>query len=533
MARLVYTLLLLPVFVACSNDTPPLQNVFRYNESKGIPTLDPAFARTQAIINPCMQLHCGLLQLDSALLPIPCIARRYWIDSNNVRYTFVLRNDVFFHHSPAFRNGQGRRVTADDFVYSFYRIKNPAIASPGAWTLENMDTCMAVNDTTLVVILRRPSSVFLGVLAMPYCFVVPHEAVAFYGNDFGKHPVGAGAFYCKAWREGEKLVLRRNPHYFERDKDGNALPYLESVSIVFIPDKQSEFLEFVKGNIDVLMGVHPASRDELLLRNGTLNPKYAQRVQMLQGNYLNTEYLGILIDSNEFAHPALQNAEVRRAIGYAINRPQMIQYLRSNMATAAHQGFVPKGLPSFDETLQGFDYQPVQAAACLATAGYPNGEGLPPITLSTTDDYLDICEFIQHELGRVGITIRINVLSGASYRQWVAEGKLPFFRASWIADYPDAESYLSLLYSKNRSPNGPNYTHFANQLYDRLYEQALTETNEHKRWQQYRTLDAMLISQAVVIPLFYDKATRFVRKGISGMQPNAMNMLVLKEVKVQ
>ncbi|GHT12641.1 peptide ABC transporter substrate-binding protein [Bacteroidia bacterium] len=527
----LYPLLLL-CLTACTDAVPRLHNVFCYNESKGIPTLDPAFARTQAIINPCMQLYCGLLQLDSALHPKPCIAHRYYVTRDGLQYTFNLRKDVFFHDSPAFVDGQGRRVVASDFVYSFYRIKKPATASPGSWTLANMDTAYAINDTTLVLRLRQPSPIFLGILAMPYCFVVPHEAIEFYGADFGKHPVGTGAFYCKAWHEGEKLVLRRNPRYFERDKNGLALPYLEAVNIIFIPDKQSEFLEFVQGNIDCLIGVHPASRDELLLHDGTLNPKYAQGVQMLQGDYLNTEYLGILIDSTEFANAALQNPNVRRAIAYGIDRPKMIQYLRRNLATPARQGFVPKGLPSFANHLQGFDYQPDTALFYLAQAGYPNGNGLPPITLSTTDDYLDICEFLQHELGQLGITIRLNVLSGFGYRQWVAEGKLEFFRASWIADYPDAESYLSLLYSPNRSPNGPNYTHFANAAYDNLYNKAIAEPDEQRRWQHYCALDSMLVEQAVIVPLFYDRAVRFVRRGIAGMRPNPMNMLILKEVQI-
>ncbi|MDR1227055.1 MAG: ABC transporter substrate-binding protein [Prevotellaceae bacterium] len=519
------------VLSSCSSALPDLPNVFRYNESKGIPTLDPAFARTQAIINPCLQLYNGLLQLDNELHVLPCIAHKYAVSPDGLQYTFSLRRDVFFHDSPAFPKGEGRRVAASDFVYSFYRLKSPSLASPGSWTLVHMDTCYAVNDSVLAVKLRRASPVFLGTLAMPYCFVVPHEAVEYYGAEFSKHPVGTGPFYLKAWREGEKLVLRRNRRYFEQDSSGARLPYLEAVTTTFVPDKQSEFLEFAKGKIDYLSGVHAASRDELLTRSGTLNPKYAGKVQMLQGPYLNTEYVGFLLNNSEFANKALQNADVRRAIAYGIDKGKMVKFLRSNLATPAANGFVPQGLPSFSSAVKGFEYNPKKAGQLLAKAGYPQGQNLPELVFSTTDDYLDICEFIQHELAALGIKIRINALSGAAYRQQVGEGKLSMFRASWIADYPDAESYLSLLYSKNAPPAGPNYTHFCNHEYDKKYMQSLAETSLESRYKLYQSLDSLIVDNVPVLPLFYDKAARFVRIGVLGMEPNPMNMLVLKQVR--
>lgn len=517
-------------FISCTHTDLPSGMVFRYNESKDIPSLDPAFASSQNAINACTQLFCGLLQLDEGLNVNPCIAKRFEVSPDGLSYTFVLRGDVYFHSSPVFPNGEGRRVIAGDFVYSFYRLLNPLLASPAGWVMSPMDTCYAVNDSTFFLRLKYRTPVFLSTLTMPYCCVVPHEVADYFGKDFGKNPVGAGPFYLKQWRQGEKLVMRRNARYFEKDEKGVQLPYLESVVVTFVPDKQSEFLEFAKGKIDYLSGVHPASRDELLTRSGTLNPKYADRVQLLQGPYLNTEYIGCLQDTGAFSNAALRSEKVRQAIAYGIDRKKMVKFMRSNLATPANQGFVPQGVPSFDSTLKGYSYNPQKALQLLADAGFPNGKNLPEITLSTTDDYMDICEFMQHELSTLGIRFKINVLSGAAYRQQLSEGKLAMFRASWIADYPDAESYLSLLYSKNFSPNGPNYTHFSSKAYDRLYEQAMNEPSEQKRFQLYRELDALSIAHAPVIPLFYDKVTRFVRIGIIGMEPNAMNVLVLKKV---
>ncbi len=515
---------------SCTHTDLPSGMVFRYNESKDIPSLDPAFASSQNAINACTQLFCGLLQLDEKLNVQLCIAERFTTSADGLLYTFTLRRDAYFHNSPVFVNGEGRRVLAGDFVYSFYRLLNPQLASPAGWVLAPMDTCFAPNDSTFCVRLRYRTPIFLSTLTMPYCCVVPREAVEFFGKDFGKNPVGAGPFYLKQWRQGEKLVMRRNARYFEVDTSGARLPYLESVVVTFVPDKQSEFLEFAKGKIDYLSGVHPASRDELLTRSGALNPKYAGRVQLLQGPYLNTEYIGFYVDTGGFQNPALQNEKLRKAIAYGIDREKMVKFLRSNLAAPAHSGFVPQGMPNFQTSLEGFTYNPRKAAQLLAEAGFPGGKNMPAITLSTTDDYLDICEFIQHELSALGVKLSINVLSGSAYRQRLSEGKLAMFRASWIADYPDAESYLSLLYGKNFSPNGPNYTHFKSGDYDKIYERALNTSDPQKRAECYRALDRLCIARAPVVPLFYDKVTRFVRAGVTGMEPNAMNTLVLKKV---
>jgi len=512
------------------------RQVFRYNESKGVTTLDPAFARNLSLIWPVNQIYNGLVQLSDSLTVTPCIAKHWDVSPDGLVYTFYLRGDVYFHNHPVFTNSQGRRVVASDFVYSFSRIMNSKTASPGAWVLSMLDRdavetingCSAPSDSVFVVHLQKPFPPFLGLLSMPYCFVVPHEAVERYGQDFGRNPVGTGPFYMKFWKEGEKLVLRKNNRYFEKDSLGNTLPYLEAVTVTFIADKQSEFLEFVNGNIDFLSGVHSASKDELLTRTGDLNPKYKERVRMLTGTYLNTEYLGILIDS--LKNPALADVRIRKAIGYGFDRRTMMLYLRSNMGYPAHQGFVPPGMPGFGNCTSGFDYNPDLARKLLTEAGFPNGKGLPSIKISTTDDYLDICEFIQHQLGELGISVDIEVLPGAAYREMMANSKLQMFRGSWVADYADPENYLSLFLTKNHSPQGPNYTHFSNSDFDKLYNQAMIIPDYTERLSKYQEMDSIVISNAVVLPLYYDKVVRFVSADVDGMTVNPMNLLVLKYV---
>jgi peptide/nickel transport system substrate-binding protein len=518
------------------------KTVFRYNESKGITSLDPAFARSLPLIWPVHQIFNGLIQLSDSLTVEPCIAHSWIISEDGLQYTFNLRTDVKFHSSEVFDNENGRRVVASDFVYSFGRIIDPTVASPGAWIFSVLDKnkpntingCRAKDDSTLIVYLSEPFPAFLGLLSMPYAYVVPQEAVEFYERNFRRNPVGTGPFQLKYWREGEKLVLEKNPNYFELDKHGNRLPYLDAVSITFIADKQSEFLEFLLGNIDYLSGIHAVSKDELLTRSGNLNPKYNEKIRMLTGPYLNTEYLGILVDSTLDIvnnNNPLNIKEVRMAIGYGFDRVRMMAYLRSNMGYAATNGFVPKGMPGFSDSVEGFYFNPDLSRELLATAGFPSGVGLPTISLSTTDDYVDICEFIQHQLADVGININVEVFPGAAYREMMANSRMLFFRGSWVADYADPENYLSLFYTPNFSPNGPNYTHFSNKRFDNLYNKALWQPNDSLRYMIYNKMDSTVIANAVVIPLYYDKVVRFVSKDVLGMQTNPMNLLSLKHVK--
>jgi peptide/nickel transport system substrate-binding protein len=435
----------------------------------------------------------------------------------------------------------GRKVVAKDLVYSFSRIIDPKVASPGSWIFSVLDTqkpntingCRVINDSTLTIYLKQPFPAFLGLLSMPYAYAVPHEAVEYFGKDFRNNPVGTGPFQFKLWREGEKLVFRRNPNYFELDNNGERLPYLEAINISFISDKQSELLEFILGNIDFMSGVYAASKDELLTRSGALNPRYADRVKMLTGPYLNTEYIGVLLDTTYMIakNSPLRIPEVRKAIAYGFDRVRMMAYLRSNMGYPAHNGFVPSGMPGFSGKVKGFDYNPDLSLKLLQKAGFPNGKGLMPISLATTEDYVDIFEFIQHQLAEIGIPIQIEILPGAAYREMLANSHLLLFRGSWIADYADPENYLSLFHSSNFSPGGPNYTHFSNSTYDSLYQMALFQPIDSNRLKIYMQMDSLVISYAPVIPMYYDKVVRFVRKDVVGMTTNPMNLLSLKKVR--
>lgn len=530
--KIKYLLSVLAIIVALFSCSPKKnhftdKDVFRYNEHSNITTLDPAFARKQAEIWPMNHLYNGLVQLDENLHILPAIAKKWKYSNKGKTINFILRNDVFFHKNKVFGKDSTRVVTAGDFEYSFNRLLDPKVASPGKWVLNNVQSFKAINDTLFRIELKNPFPPFLGLLTMKYCSVVPKEAVEFYGNKFRSNPVGTGPFYLKLWVENTKMVLRKNRFYFERE-NGKKLPYLEAVSITFLPDKQSEFLQFVQGKLDLLSGIDASFKDEILTQTGNLQKKYKTKIRLQKTPYLNTEYLGFFMEVNPNYPTA--NAKIRKAINYGFDRVKMIKYLRNGIGTPAINGFIPKGLPSFNN-IKGYTYQPKKAKQLIKEYMVETGDEHPKITISTDAQYLDLCEYIQQEMSNIGLEIKIDVLPPSMLRQGKSKGKLPVFRASWIADYPDAENYLSLYYSKFFTPNGSNYTHFKNKEFDQLYEKAIGTVANLKRYKIYQKMDSIIIDKAPIVPLYYDEVTLFSQKNVKNLKINAINLLDLKKVR--
>lgn len=532
MRKIIIPIIILITVVSCHRSSDGNgKSVFRYNESAGIATLDPAFAKDQALIWAATQLYNGLVRLDSNLNIEPCIAKSWSISDDGLLYTFTLRDDVYFHRNALFANADStRRVVASDFVYSLNRILSPKVASPGLWIFSNVadNGFTAPNDTTFQVRLKSPYAPMLSLLATAYCSVVPREVVDHYGTDFRNHPCGTGPFRFQYWKEGVKLVMRRNDIYFERDNAGAPLPYLDAVAVTFIVDKQTAFLEFIKGNLDFMNSLDASYKDEILTRTGQLKAKYAGKINMVSTPFLNTEYLGFNMQNTDDGVPL----KVRQAINYGFDRAKMMKYLRNNIGTPGTRGMIPCGLPGYDSSAAyGYGYDSDKARRLLAEAGYPGGSGLPAIKLSTTASYLDLCKYIQQQLSLLGIDITLDVCPPAALREQIAQGKSSWFRGSWIADYPDAENYLTLFYSPNHSPAGPNYTRFTSERFDQLYRRSLAETDPDRRIEMYRTMDSLVMSQAPVIVLYYDQILHFTHPGTTGLRSNAMNALDLRYVR--
>lgn len=536
----IFILLLIISICSCQNEKTnndkETKTIFSFNEANGISSLDPAFASNFENISGVNQIFNGLVQLDEMLKVKPCIAKNWHISENGLKYTFNLRQDVFFHESSIFK--KKRKVVASDFVYSFNRILDPSIASPGIWIFRDVAknqngnyAFYAPNDSTFEIELNKPFPPFLSILSMQYCSVVPKEAIAIFGKDFRNNPIGTGPFFFKFWKEGEKLVLLKNQNYFEKDENNFQLPYLDAVNIYFIKDRFTEFLEFTGGKFDMMPSLDASYKDEIITQNGKIKSSYEKEINLLESPFIKTDYLGFMLDEG-FNSPFAKNKEVRKAIAFAINRAEMITYLRNNMGFSAETGIVPKGVQSFRKSInEPLTYDVKKAENLLIKAGYPKGKGLPNLKLSITPAYLDLCEFIQFQLKQIGINVILEVLPPAIHNQQSAKGELSFFRKSWMGDYPDAENFLSLFYSGNFCPKGPNYTHFENEKFDVLYERAKITINDSLRFELYHQMEDILLDEMPVIPIYYDKAVKFTRNNVSGLQMNPLNLLNLKTVR--
>ncbi|HJU46283.1 MAG TPA: ABC transporter substrate-binding protein [Chitinophagaceae bacterium] len=524
------------ILTGCRHHDYSGKQIFHYNEPTGIATLDPAFAKNQSIIWAVHQLYNTLVETDSNLTIAPSLATVWEVSADRLTYTFHLRRDVYFHDNDAFPGGRGRKLTAHDVEYSFKRITDPVTASSGAWIFnDRIDAASgfkALNDSTFQLTLLRPFNPVLGLLSMPYCSIVPKEVVEKHGKDFRSHPCGTGPFQFKAWEEGQAMILAKNPGYFEKDSMGKRLPYLDGIKISFYDSKATEFLLFRQGKLDFINDIDPSFKDEVLNKKGMLRNEWEGKIVLSKHSYLNTEYLGILTDT---ANPAVKSSplrlkKLRQAINYGFDRPKMMLYLRNSIGIAAENGFVPAGLPSFNsDSIWGYTYDPVKAKQLLKEAGFPNGT--PVIKLLTVPTYSDLAGFIAYELEEIGIRVQVEVVQRSLLLEQTAQSQALFFRGSWMADYPDAENYLSVFYSKNPAP--PNYTRYKNPAFDKLYERSLVEQNDSMRYGLYRQMDQMIMEEAPVVPLWYDEVIRLVQPGIKGFEPNSLNLLELRRTRTK
>jgi peptide/nickel transport system substrate-binding protein len=246
--------------------------------------------------------------------------------------------------------------------------------------------------------------------------------------------------------------------------------------------------------------------------------------------YLNVEYLGILQEAASTKTEILLNKKIRQAINFGFDREKLVLYLRNGIGKAAINGMVPPGVAGFNpDEVKGYEYNPSKAKEIIQDIKSQNPTALK-VTLLTPDNYTDRCSFIASQLKEIGIDVQIEIMQPNLLREQMSNSKADFFWATWIADYPDAESYLTLFYSKNTAP--PNYTRFNNARYDVFYEQALTEQDQAKKLKLYNEMDKIIIEEAPCVPLFYDEVVHFVQKRLKNFKTNSLNLMSWKELKI-
>ncbi|MEM1136740.1 MAG: peptide ABC transporter substrate-binding protein [Bacteroidota bacterium] len=528
-----------------SNEQTP--KIFRYNQHEGLSSLDPLQAKNQANIWVISQIFNGLFEFTEDLSINPCIAKSWSISDEGKLYIIDIRDDIYFHDSPAFRNGKGRLVTAYDFEYSFKRLLDPTTGSTGSWIFSDKlerdasgeysdESIKAVDKFRLKIRLNKAIPSFLQILAMPYAFVVPEEAINYYGKDFARNPVGTGPFTLnpEEWDEGTSLILRKNNNYWRKDNNFKQLPYLDVVQISFIADKTQEYLTFLQGKFDFIAGIDGNTIEHILNKDGSVKASILERFKVQKMPYLNTEYIGFQLNSLKYEnknHPLL-NVKVRKALSYAINRKELVSFLRNNLGIAGTEGFVPFALPAHNKgSVKGYHFDEKKAKALLAEAGYPEGKNFPKITLYTNPVYSLMIEYLQRQWKKVlNVDVDIALNTFIKHQELIDNGQVKLFRGAWLGDYPDEENYLTCFYSENFSPHGPNKTHYNNPEFDKLYQAVQHEQNSWKRFELFHQMEQLVLDDCAVIVLFYDEVLRIMNKKVVGLTPNSMNYLKLERV---
>jgi peptide/nickel transport system substrate-binding protein len=537
-----------------------LGGVIRLNEVEDFKSLNPIAVNEIHGFHIGTQLFEGLVKFEQKNLDIvPAVSHRWESNPNHTEWTFYIRKGVKFHDDACFNEGEGREVTAADIKYCFDKLctANPSNVQydvtfkdrvvganecfEASKTGKNIGVSgvKVVNDSTIKISLLSPFAGFINIIAMPGCWIYPKEALEKYGVDLRIHPVGTGPFQLETVKEGEVLIMKRNPNYYGVDKDGNKLPYLDGVKYTFIREKKAEILEFKSGNLDMVYRLPVEVFHDIM---GDLENAKERKTdfQILHSPAFNTYYLGFNCTSAAF-----QKKEVRLAFNYAIDRQKISNFTIQGEGTSADYGMVPyvdvfKNDGYDFKGLKGYKFDPVKAKELLKQAGYPEGKGFPKVTLQINsgggDRNILVAEVIQKMLKEnLNIEVNINTVPFAEHIEQIPAGRADFFRFAWIADYPDPQSFLTLFYGKH-VPDNPseksfiNMFRFKNARFDSIYAASSLVADKAKRYAMLSQAEQIVLDEAPFMPLFYDDNYRLEQLNVRNFPENPMNYMDLSVV---
>lgn len=466
-----------------------------------VATLDPAIGYDWQNWSMIKSLFDGLMDYVPGTTTLrPGLAESYDISEDGMTYTFHLRKGVKFTN--------GREMTADDVKYSLDRVTLPATQSPGAGffasikgadkmadgSATSLEGVKAVDPLTVEIALNRPDATFLHVMALNFSYIVPKEAVEAAGADFGKHPVGTGAFKLTDWTLGQQLVFERNQDYWRAGE-----PYLDKITFQVGQEPVVALLRLQNGEIDIPGdGIPPAKFTEVMA-----DP--AQAALVVSGNGLQTGYITLNVNM-----PPLDKAEVRQAINMAVNKDRITQIINGR-AKPANQ-VLPPLMPGYDPAFQGYAYDPAAAKDLLAKAGFPDGFETE-LYVMNTDPNPRIAQAIQQDLAQIGVKVSIQSLAQANVIQAGGEPtSAPMIWSggmAWSADFPDPSDFFGpILSCQAAEAGGWNWSHYCNKDLDAAAAAADAITDADKmtdRMKAWSDIYAKVMGDAPWVPVFNEQ----------------------------
>ncbi len=466
-----------------------------------ISTLDPAigydwqnWSMIKSLFNGLMDYKPGTFLLDKDL------AESFDISPDGKIYTFKVRKDVKFHN--------GRKLISEDIKYSIERAVNPKTQSPGQgffWSIKGYDDMVAgktdhlsgitvIDPYTIRFELIQPDATFLHVMAINFAFAVPKEAVDKYGMDFGKHPVGTGAFKMTEWKLGQKVVFERNREYYK-----SGLPRLDQIVFEVGQEPTVALLRLQRGEVDILGDGIPPARFLQVKKD----PKFEGMI--IEGGQLHTGYLTMNVRMKPF-----DNVKVRQAVNVAINKKRVCQIV-NNRAIPANQP-LPPAMPGYDKAYKGYPYDPGKAKTLLAEAGYPQGF-TTELFANNTDPNPRIAQAIQRDLAEIGIKAEIKTLAQSTVIAAGGEAdQAPMIWSggmAWIADFPDPSNFYGpILGCGGAVKGGWNWSWYCNKDLDAKAAKADAMSDPAKakeREELWRSIYIELMEDAPWVPIFNEQ----------------------------
>ena len=514
--KLSAILLSLLVITSCSkkdaylaDDLPKYGGTLRITASAELGNLDPQKIIYWSDWNVASMVYDGLVSFDENYIDlIPTIAKSWQKFDEGKRIVFNLRDDVFFHDDPCFVDGEGRNLTAEDVLFTFKRIADPDLKCANWYifdgkiqglsdyfnqTTDEISGIKILDDYTIEFNLTKPYFSFLKLMASPTAFIVPKEAVDYYGENIAKHPVGTGPFRLVQWKQLEQVSLIKNKKYWLKDKFDQQLPYLDGIEIILISNPVLTVSEFMKGSFD-LFAASGQTYNQLLD-----DPNFKSKFKIAKTSQdFAIRFLGFSVDKNTSLS---KFAPARQAIALGFDRESLKQDLNNIMNIA--NSFVPKSLlPNVGENWFPFDLD--FAKTTIAT-----------VDPSIKKQEIVICSNIRTKavetLSRTFENLDLNYnidIHPVNYYEDIVEERPDIFRISFYPSYPDPEEYYALFYSKS-SPT-TNVTGYKNPTFDELLENAMVEQNQIKRQNYFYQLEKILKKDVPVLYISHSLPKYFI-----------------------
>ncbi len=497
--------------LALAGDQPKQGGAAVITFNNDLTTLDPQvgydwqnWSVIKSIFDGLMDYKPGTTELE------PDLAESYTVSDDGLTYTFKLRDGLKFHN--------GRAVTSGDVKYSFERAVNPKTQSPGGGYFSmiagyddvaggkatELSGITTPDDKTVVFKLTRPDATFLHLMAINFGYVVPKEEVEKAGADWGKQPVGTGAYKFKEWVPGQRIVLERNKDYHHP-----GVPYLDQITFEFGQDPTVAVLRLKRGEVDsVGDGIPPAQFAELMADPATKD-------LIATGDQLHTGYVTMNVTQKPF-----DNVKVRQAVNMAINKDRIVRLI-NNRGVPANQA-LPPAMPGYNKDQKGFAYDPEGAKKLLAEAGVPDGFETELYAMNV-DPNPRIAQAIQQDLAAVGIKAEIKSLAQAEVISAGGSGKAPMIWSggmAWIADFPDpANFYYGILGCAGAVEGGWNWSKYCNKDLDAEAAKAdamVKGDQQAARVEAWKGIFDKVLADAPWAPVFNEKRFTFHSERLGG-----------------